>query len=225
MWFENSTTLPASFWLTLLRQAPGLALMLPMTPDDLLAQRVQWRKERIAARIAMSPAERAAADALLNAKLRVALAGTNEGVLAFYWPIPGEFDARLAVTGWLDSLDAPNGARRAVLPVVLARHQPLRFRAWTPATVMRPAGFGTPFGTQAPSAGEWLVPTVLVVPLVGFDDAAYRLGYGGGYYDRTLATLTPTPRTIGIGIGYAAGRLASIHPQSHDLKLDLLIVA
>lgn len=106
---------------------------------------------------------------------------------------------------------------RAVLPVVIAKHQPLRFRAWQPDTVMQPAGFGT----SVPSSGEWLVPTVLLIPLVGFDEAGYRLGYGGGYYDRTLAALQPAPRTI--GIGYAAGRLETIYPQAYDLKLDALL--
>ena len=77
------------------------------------------------------------------------------------------------------------------------------------------------FGTSVPSAGECLIPTVLLIRLVGFDDAGYRLGDGGGYYDRTLASLQTTPYTI--GIGYASGRLASIHPQAYDLKLDALI--
>ena len=63
-----------------------------------------------------------------------------------------------------------------------------------------------------------LVPTVLLIPLRGFDAAGFRLAYGGGYYERTLAILLPLPRTIGIGIGYAAGRLTSIHPQPYDLR-------
>lgn len=185
-----------------------------MTPETLAAQRQEWRKTRIAARKAMPPGVRAAADADLDAKLRAALATIAEGVLGFYWPIQAEFDARPAVIDWL----ARSSARRAVLPVVVARHQPLKFRAWTPDTVMQPAGFGT----FVPSTGDWLAPTVLAVPLVGFDDAGFRLGYGGGYYDRTLAVLAPKPRTI--GIGYAAGHLDTIHPQSYDLKLASLLV-
>ncbi len=106
-----------------------------------------------------------------------------------------------------------------MLPVVIGKDQPLRFRAWQPDTVMQAAGFGT----SVPSAGEWLTPTVLLIPLVGFDEAGYRLGYGGGYYDRTLAALQPKPRTI--GIGYAAGKLATIHPQPYDGKLDSIVKA
>ncbi len=192
-----------------------------MTPDALSQQRQVWRKTLLGTRRAMPPEVRAAADARLHAALRNTLDTIASGVLAFYWPIQAEFDARPAVTAWLTQA---GGARRVVLPVVVAKDQPLRFRAWTPATPMQAAGFGT----SVPSAGEWLIPTVLLIPLVGFDDAGYRLGYGGGYYDRTLASLQTKPRTIEtkprtIGIGYASGRLASIHPQPYDLKLDALI--
>ena len=187
--------------------------MITTTAAALAAQRQIWRKARIDARKTMAPELRAAADAALDAQLRAALASIDQGVLGFYWPIQAEFDARPAVSAWL----AGAGRRRAALPVVMARHQALQFRTWTSDTQMQPAGFGT----LVPSTGEWLVPTVLLIPLVGFDDAGYRLGYGGGYYDRTLAALDPAPRTI--GIGYAAGRLATIDPQSYDLRLDSLI--
>ncbi len=189
-----------------------------MTPESLLAQRQAWRKACIEARKAMPPAARAAADALVDARLRAALATISEGILAFYWPIQAEFDARPAVSDWLlNAKVGKHGMRRAALPVVVARHQALKFREWTPDTILQSAGFGT----CVPSSGEWLVPTILVIPLVGFDPAGYRLGYGGGYYDRTLAAITPTPRTI--GVGYAGGRLDTIYPQSHDLRLGSVI--
>lgn len=184
-----------------------------MTPDLLNQQRLAWRKALLGARKTMPPAVRAQADATLDQQLRAALDSIAGGVLAFYWPIQAEFDPRPAITAWL----AGNSARQAALPVVMGKQQPLQFRAWSSATVMQPAGFGT----SVPSTGEWLVPTVLLIPLVGFDDQGYRLGYGGGFYDRTLAALMSRPRTI--GIGYAAGRLDSIHPQPHDFKLDALL--
>lgn len=192
-----------------------------MTPDTLAQQRQEWRKLRIAARKSMPAEVRATADAALDAQLRACLHGIAGCVLSFYWPIQAEFDARPAVADWLaggvEAAGDEAGERRAVLPVVIAKHQPLRFRAWRPDTVMQSAGFGT----SVPSDGEWLVPTVLLIPLVGFDDAGYRLGYGGGYYDRTLAALQPKPRTI--GIGYASGKLATIYPQDYDLTLDGLL--
>ena len=86
---------------------------------------------------------------------------------------------------------------------------------------MMPAGFGT----SVPADGAWLVPDALLIPLVGFDGASYRLGYGGGYYDRTIASLASmTRRPDCTGIGYAICALPSIDPQSYDLKLDRLIV-
>ena len=192
-----------------------------MDENTLIITRREWRKQILQQRRDMPAVERARADAALDAQLRAALGAISDGVLAFYWPIQAEFDARPALAAWLAENTQGHGSatRRAVLPVVIGRNQPLRFRQWNTTTVMQPAGFGT----SVPSTGEWLPPTVLLIPLVGFDAAGYRLGYGGGYYDRTLPTLTPRPQTI--GIGYAAGWLATIHPQPHDCKLDAILAA
>lgn len=184
-----------------------------MTMDEnLSARRAGWRRDMLARREQMPPETRAAADAALTAQLRELLAPVN-GILCFTWPIKNEFDARPLITDWL----AADPARRAVLPVVIKRHTPLQFRAWTPATRMRPAGFGT----SVPDEGEWLIPDTLLIPLVGYDRAGYRLGYGGGYYDRTLATLNPQPRKI--GVCYFDCAIDTIEPQDHDIRMDLLV--
>ena len=183
-------------------------------PDALAATRKNWRLELLARRAAQPAAERARADHDIGARLDQLLEDV-EGVLGFYWPIQSEYDARPAVTKWLSG----STSRLAALPVVLRRAAPLVFRRWTVKTAMVPAGFGT----SVPEPDERLAPQTLLVPLVGFDRAGYRLGYGGGYYDRTLAALSPRPVTI--GIGYAACRLESIMPQNYDLKLDQLVVA
>ena len=183
-------------------------------PEGLAAQRAVWRRECLARRASMPEDERGAADGRL-AKSLAALIADIDGMLGFYWPIQREFDARPLVTEWL----ARGGNRNAVLPVVIKRHTPLLFRDWTPTSAMRSAGFGT----SVPDSGDWRTPTCLLVPLVGFDAAGYRLGYGGGYYDRTLASLSPRPRTI--GIGYECTRLQSIDPQCFDLKLDTVLTA
>lgn len=186
----------------------------PPQPDDLAARRAQWRRDLLARRKALHPDERAAADARLDAGLERILDGIN-GVLGFYWPIQGEYDARPVVTRWL----AGAAGRQAALPVVIRRAAPLIFRNWTPETPMMAAGFGT----SVPVPDDQLVPRTLLIPLVGFDREGYRLGYGGGYYDRTTAALPERPHTI--GIGYAVCRLESIEPQHYDLKLDRLVVA
>jgi 5,10-methenyltetrahydrofolate synthetase len=180
--------------------------------ENLAARRAGWRRELLALRAGMTPEARGAADAALIANLQPILAGMA-GTLCFTWPIKGEFDSRALITDWL----AAGASRRAVLPVVLTRHAPLKFRQWTPATTMRPAGFGT----SVPEDGDWLTPDTLLIPLVGFDAAGYRLGYGGGYYDRTLAVLDPQPRKI--GVAYSACELPSIEPQDHDIRMDVIV--
>ncbi|MDB5807838.1 MAG: 5-formyltetrahydrofolate cyclo-ligase [Betaproteobacteria bacterium] len=184
-----------------------------MTMDEnLSARRAAWRRDMLARRETMPAAVGTAADAALESQIAQQIAPLG-GVLCFTWPIKNEFDARPLITRWL----ADNPAHIAVLPVVIKRHTPLQFRAWTPATRMRGAGFGT----SVPDEGEWLTPTTLLIPLVGYDRAGYRLGYGGGYYDRTLATLDPQPYKI--GIAYADCALDTIEPQDHDIRMDILI--
>lgn len=160
----------------------------------------------------MPAAERVHADAVIGAALARTLADTD-GIVGFYWPIQGEFDATPQIVTWL----AAGGGRRAALPVVVKRNAPLRFREWLPGTRMRAAGFGT----SVPDEGEWLVPDHLVIPLVGYDLAGYRLGYGGGYYDRTLGAMDPRPRCI--GVAYAFSEMPDIVPQAHDMRMDVIL--
>jgi 5-formyltetrahydrofolate cyclo-ligase len=77
------------------------------------------------------------------------------------------------------------------------------------------------WNVPVPESGAAVLPDLLVVPLVGFDAQGYRLGYGGGFYDRTIAAMTTKPRTI--GVGFELGRLETIYPQSHDIALDNII--
>jgi len=101
--------------------------------------------------------------------------------------------------------------------VVVAAKEALRFREWTPDTRLEPDRYGIP----TPTAGEWLTPDLILLPLNGFDGAGYRLGYGGGYFDRTLAALSPRP--LAVGVGFEINRIASIRPAAHDQRLDWII--
>ncbi len=131
--------------------------------------------------------------------------------LGFYWPIRGEPDLRRVILSWLGE----DVQRRAGLPVMVDKM--LEFAPWGADTPMMQG----PLGIQVPSRHARLSPQLLLIPCVGFDSMRHRLGYGGGYYDRTLAALNPRPVTV--GVAFDATKVPSIGPQSHDLRMDLVI--
>ncbi|MDB5664587.1 5-formyltetrahydrofolate cyclo-ligase [Cypionkella sp.] len=123
--------------------------------------------------------------------------------------------AELDLRFWLATL-ASKGAT-AALPLVVTPKAPLAFRAWTPETTMERGIWNIP----VPATGPEVSPHITLAPVVGWDSAGYRLGYGGGYFDRTLASYTPTP--IAIGIGLNAAQLPTIFPQPHDISMDYIV--
>ncbi len=131
--------------------------------------------------------------------------------LSLYWPIRAEPDLR----AWMGRLSA-NGVRLA-LPVAVALGQPLQFREWRPHARLARGLWKIPY----PADGVELDPTVVIAPLVGFDRACYRLGYGGGFFDRTLAQRAPRP--LAIGVGYPSAALQTIFPQVHDVPMDWIV--
>jgi 5-formyltetrahydrofolate cyclo-ligase len=173
----------------------------------------RWRKAQraalLASRLAVPRERREALDAAITTRLGPWLPST--GLIGFYWPFKGEYDPRPL----MHALHL-QGVRLA-LPVVVAKAQPLVFREWWPGIRMAPGVWNIP----VPAEGEPVRPVALVVPLLGFDAQGYRLGYGGGYYDRTLAALVQRPWTIGVGLEQA--RLETIHPQPHDIPMELIV--
>lgn len=139
------------------------------------------------------------------------LARADVRSLGFYFPIRGEPDLRDVVAAWLKA----DPRRVAALPVVVGNT--LEFHAWASDAPLRAGEFGIP----VPAHGRAVQPDCLLVPCVGFDAARHRLGYGGGYYDRTLASLVPWPLVV--GIAYEATRVATIDPEPHDMQLDAVI--
>ncbi len=184
-----------------------------MTADrEATAWRRETRARLLQARAALAPEAHARRSAAVLANAQKLLASRRiQGDIAAYRPMRGEIDPE-PLLAFLRS----QGMRTA-LPVVSERAQPLRFRTWRPGEPLAPG----PFGTEHPSGGEPVLPAVLLISLVGFDGENYRIGYGGGYYDRTLAVLAPKPFTI--GIGFELGRLATIRPQPHDIPLDMIV--
>jgi 5-formyltetrahydrofolate cyclo-ligase len=109
---------------------------------------------------------------------------------------------------------------RLVLPAIRAAGEPLDFRAWQPGEPLVPAGFGT----QEPAAtAPSVAPSVLLVPLLAFDAAGYRLGYGGGFYDRSLALLRAAGDTLAVGLAYADQQVAAVPREATDQPLDLVV--
>ncbi|VVD72691.1 5-formyltetrahydrofolate cyclo-ligase [Pandoraea communis] len=159
---------------------------------------------------------REARDAALAARLRDELTRRAPRCVGFYWPIQGEFDAREVVSAWLAQA-SPEALRLAALPVVTAPATPLVFHHWTPATPMKDGRYGIP----VPADAEVLVPDLLLVPCVGFTRDGLRLGYGGGFYDRTLHSMTPAPQTL--GIAYDALEIEHLGAEAHDLALDAIV--
>jgi len=174
-----------------------------------------WRKterERlIAARVAVAPATLDSWRRRMDITLERSFPGLARCRLAFCWPIKGEYDARhLART--LRS----RGALTA-LPVVVKPKSPLIFREWHPGVEMVAGVLDIPYPVGSPD----VVPEAVLLPMNGWDLQGYRLGYGGGFFDRTLAS--PAKRPLTIGVTYEFAKLDTIHPQSWDIPMDYVV--
>ncbi len=145
--------------------------------------------------------------------LRVWLVTRPEQTIGAYWPIKGEFDALPALFRWSEA----DPLRRIGLPVIDRESKQLRFHVWYPGCPMEEDAFKIP----KPKDTEQFHPEMLLVPCVGFGPRGLRLGYGGGFYDRTLAAITPKPFTA--GLGYAHGYLPWLTGEPHDVPLDAML--
>jgi 5,10-methenyltetrahydrofolate synthetase len=175
----------------------------------------KWRRVRraelVARRLAVSLSTRRRWSARIAELLRQGFASLADRSIGVYSPFRGEPDVRAAVDHWRAA-----GAMTA-LPVVTSRGAPLEFRAFRPGVRMRKGVLGIPVPQGTPT----VKPEVLLIPMVGFDARGYRLGHGGGYFDRTLAGLAPPP--VKIGIAFELSRMPTIRPQAHDVPMDLVV--
>lgn len=179
--------------------------------DQIHAWRRSKRVELLERRRGLSSAERRSIRSAVTALVLDRVTALRGGCIGSYWPIKGEIDPRPLVRACLE-----RGAR-AALPVVVEKFRPLEFWAWEPSGRLRRGIWNIPVPVQR----RVVRPTALLVPLLGFDSAGHRLGYGGGHYDRTLAAMPTRPLTI--GIGHEFGRLETIHPQPHDIAMDAVV--
>jgi 5-formyltetrahydrofolate cyclo-ligase len=156
---------------------------------------------------------------LLQRVMRIWLVGRPDLVIGAYWPIKGEFDPLPALHRWKEDgelLDQPQ-PRRIGLPVVNKETRSMTFHAWYPGCPMEEDAYGIP----KPKDTEIITPTLLFAPCVGYGPGGYRLGYGGGFYDRMLSSLNPKPFSVGLGFGM--GFLPDFAPEPHDVPLDAIL--
>ncbi|GAB4349176.1 MAG: 5-formyltetrahydrofolate cyclo-ligase [Oricola sp.] len=184
----------------------------PQTSVDVARWRKSERKRLIDARLAVPVGKRVDVARKVIEVLDPLVAAFDHPAIALYWPFRGEPDLR----AWMVALSG-RGARVA-LPAVVAKGQPLAFREWQPGCLMERGVWNIP----VPAQDRRLVPDIVIAPVVGADRAGYRLGYGGGFYDRTLAALPRRPLTI--GVGHPVAEIDTIFPQPHDVPMDRVVL-
>jgi 5,10-methenyltetrahydrofolate synthetase len=181
------------------------------TTEDLTQWRKAERSRLLALRAAMPQAEHREKTAAITRFLVAGFELLGRGVIGYCWPFKSEPDPRFAVRRFRD-----HGAR-AALPVVVAKQSPLEFREWWPGVATSRGVFDLP----VPEGSAVVRPDALLVPPVGFDEGGYRLGYGGGYFDRTLASIQPQP--LAVAVAFEICRMPTIHPQSYDIPMDFIV--
>jgi 5-formyltetrahydrofolate cyclo-ligase len=181
-----------------------------MTPAEIIAWRKAERARLIAQRVAVPDQQREAWTQRIIASLEPVVMAAD-GPVSVYWPFRGEPNLRPLMRRMVAA------GKVVALPAVVRPRQPLEFRPWTPGCTMELGVWNIPI----PDTRERVTPRLLLAPLVGFDPQRYRLGYGGAFYDRTLAALQG-PRTV-IGIGFDGQALETIHPLPHDIPMDRIV--
>jgi 5,10-methenyltetrahydrofolate synthetase len=179
--------------------------------QEICEWRAAQRAELLARRKAIAQSDRDRWSGRITQLLSEGFAITYGKIVGLYWPFQGEFDPRFAIRQFRRS-----GAV-AALPAVLQKGAPLQFREWWPGV---PCSKGV-FNLPVPEGTAVVRPNVLLIPPVGFDLQGFRLGYGGGYYDRTLAVMAPQP--LKIGVAFELSRIATIRPQPYDIPMDFIV--
>jgi 5-formyltetrahydrofolate cyclo-ligase len=178
---------------------------------EIIAERRALRARLIAAREALSDDDHRRFSDSIAASLIAHLRQRDFARLAAYSAFRREYDPAPVIQAMIEA------GKALALPVVIAKGQPLEFWRWEPGMTMKAGALGI----IHPAERELLIPDVIVTPMIGFCRAGYRLGYGAGFYDRTLAALSPRPYTI--GVSFELGRLDTINPQPHDIPMDAVV--
>jgi 5-formyltetrahydrofolate cyclo-ligase len=182
-----------------------------MTPSELSTWRTNERNRLLRERDALAEDALAEMRRRIDHHLERKFPELAQGTLAFCWPYRNEYDAR-----HLAAALRRRGAT-TLLPVVVAPRSPLVFREWHPGVELAAGPLGIPF----PVDSRKINPERVLLPMLGWDADGFRLGYGGGFFDRTLATLAKRPLVI--GVSYEQAFLKTIHPQAHDIPVDFVV--
>lgn len=184
----------------------------PRQRADVMRWRKAERARLIADRLAIASKTRRQHDKRIAGYLEAAIGPVEGLIVSAYWPFRGEPNLHPL----LKAIHARGGG--CALPVVVARGAPLVFRAWSPGDRLERGVWNIPIPREGAPV---VVPDVVIAPVIGFDRACFRLGYGGGFYDRTLAAMKMRPRVF--GAGYQLAAIPTIYPQWHDIAMDRVI--
>jgi 5-formyltetrahydrofolate cyclo-ligase len=179
--------------------------------NDVKRWRKAEREQLIAARLAVPADVRTAMSQRIGENLDAVIGDIAGRMVSLYWPFRGEPDLR----AWIASVNERGGG--TALPVVVEKARPLIFRAYAPGDRLEKGVWNIPI----PAGGDPVLPDIVISPVVGIDPRQYRLGYGGGFFDRTLAAMPFKPLVI--GVGYELQRIATIYPQPHDIPMDRVV--
>ncbi len=185
---------------------------MPPAPTD--ADRTQLRAKLVSAREALPDRLERAVE--LQSVLRAWLVGHRVSTIGAYWPIKGEFDPLPALYRWSEAVVEPD-ERIIGLPVVDKATEALEFHMWFPGCPMENDAYDIPKPKGTPA----FRPQMLILPCLGYGPGGVRMGYGGGFYRRTLASLAPRPITV--GVGYSLGFLPLLRQGVQDLQLDAML--
>ena len=187
----------------------------PSTDDRQWADVRRWRRaerERLLGlRRSVEPENKDCFAESIGRELDRLIGNVSGRIISGYWPIKAEPN----LMSWMEGLEA-RGAT-CCLPVVVEPNTPLVFKKWRRGMKMTPGIWNIPTPTDSPV----VVPDIVLAPVLRFDEGCYRLGNGGGYFDRTLAVLRPRPLVI--GVGYERLRIRTIYPQPHDVAMDVIV--
>ncbi|MBU6459381.1 MAG: 5-formyltetrahydrofolate cyclo-ligase [Proteobacteria bacterium] len=182
--------------------------------EKIFAWRKQKRQDYLLRRMQMGSSEHQELNKLITEHLLSAFGFLSNLVTGFCWPYKNEFDSRFFVKSLRDR------GGKVALPSVVSLGQPLEFYAWWPGVDMKPGVFEIP----VPQGTPQLVPKALLVPPIGFDNQGYRLGYGGAFFDRTLAKIAKDKAMpLKIGVAFDLCHMETIYPLEHDIPMDFIV--